>query len=50
MAEQKAATPKEIKEFFGYAKLTDFSADWKALDDVSKQQIREGIGNGTFTY
>lgn len=46
----KTATPKEIKEFFGYAKLTEFSADWKALDDKSKAQIREGIGSGTFTY
>lgn len=50
MAEEKTASPKEIKEFFGYAKLTDFSTDWKGLDDVSKAQIRVGIGNGTLTY
>lgn len=50
MTEQKTAAPKEIKEFFGYTKLADFSADWKQLTDKDKADIRNGIGDGTFTY
>jgi hypothetical protein len=43
-------TLKDLREFFGYAKLTDFAKDWKQLSDVDKEQIRKGITDGTFTY
>jgi hypothetical protein len=40
----------QIKEYFGYGTLKSFSDDWKALDDVSKTQMRTGIENGTQDY
>jgi hypothetical protein len=41
---------KDLKTFFGYEKLADFSKDWKALTDLDKQQIKQGITDGTFNY
>jgi hypothetical protein len=41
---------KDLKEFFGYTKLADFSRDWKLLSEESKEQIRTGISDGTFNY
>lgn len=46
----KSATVKEIKEFFGFTSVAQMNAEWKQLTDKDKEQIREGIGNGTFTY
>lgn len=43
-------TIKDIKDFFGYDSLKDFSVDWKALDDRSKQQLKAGIQDGSFDY
>lgn len=43
-------TIKEIKEYFGYAKLTDFSKDWKLMSDQDKAQIKAGLENETYTY
>jgi hypothetical protein len=48
-----AATIKAIKEFFGLRPgdtLKSFTAEWASLSDQDKEQIREGIGNGTLTY
>ncbi len=47
------ATPmtlKDLKGFFGYEKLTDFSKDWKALDEADRKAIRAGIEDGSMTY
>lgn len=41
---------KDIKDLFGYPTLAAFSKDWKELTDKDKEQIKEGIGNGTLTY
>ena len=41
----KLASLIEVKNYFGYAKLTEFKKDWEKLDDD-----RTGIGNGTLTY
>lgn len=41
---------KELKEFFGYTKLADFSRDWKELSEAERDQIRTGIADGSFTY
>jgi hypothetical protein len=41
---------KVIMEFFGYKKLTEFSKDWKALDERSREQLRTGLADGTFDY
>lgn len=49
------ATLQDIYLYFsdnktnGYT-MTRFGADWKALDIESKNQIRDGIHNGTLTY
>ena len=46
------ATLKQVADFFRKdgETLTQFSQEWKSLTDDDKAQIREGIGNGTFTY
>lgn len=43
-------TIKDMKDFFGYAKLADFSADWKKLTEQDKADIRKGLADGTFNY
>jgi hypothetical protein len=43
-------TIKDIKDFFGYSTLSEFSVDWKALSDRDKEQIRGGIDDGSFDY
>ena len=48
--EATAATMLEVKKYFGYDKLSDFKRDWQELDDISRVQLRNGIGNGTLTY
>ena len=30
--------------------IREFSADWKALSEKDKADLRIGISNGTFTY
>jgi len=47
------ATPvklADISKILGYAKLGDFSKDWKELSAEDKEQIKSGILNGTLTY
>ena len=48
-----AATIKQVTDFFGRLPgqtLKDWTAEWSALDETEKAQIRDGIGNGTLTY
>jgi hypothetical protein len=48
-----AATIKVVMDFFGRKQgqtLKDWTEEWKALPDEAKEQIKEGIGNGTLTY
>lgn len=40
----------QIRDFFGYTSLAEFARDWKQLDARSKEQIKSGIGNGTYDY
>lgn len=40
----------DIKNFFGYKNLALFSADWKKLSLTEREQIRGGIGDGTYNY
>lgn len=44
------ATLKDIYTYFGYPNLGAFSADWKALSEKDRMDIKTGISNGTFTY
>jgi len=48
--ENQTITLKDLKEFFGYTKLTDFSRDWKQLSETDREQIRKGVEDGTFNY
>jgi len=48
-----AATIKAVADYFGRKTgqtLKDWTEEWKALSDEAKEQIKEGIGNGTLTY
>ncbi len=47
------ATMKTVKDFFGMLPgqtLKDFTAEWQALTDTDKDQIKSGLGDGTLTY
>lgn len=54
------ATIKQVADFFkiGGGKVSDdprnsltaFSHEWKALTDQDREQLKTGIGEGTFTY
>ncbi len=39
----------DIKDFFGMT-MKEMRDEWSALSDQEKAQIREGIGNGSYTY
>lgn len=41
---------KDLKEYFGYSKLADFSKDWKELTEEDRMQIKAGIADGSMTY
>lgn len=47
-----AATIKAVSDFLRKEgeTLKEFTAQWNTLSDAEKAQIREGIGNGTYTY
>jgi len=46
----RKATLVQVKTYFGYTSAAKFAADWRALTDADQEQIKGGIGNGTFTY
>ncbi|HVY09523.1 MAG TPA: hypothetical protein VHB18_05200 [Mycobacteriales bacterium] len=41
---------KAVKEFFGYATLTEFRNEWAALSEEDRTQIRLGLGDGSLSY
>lgn len=50
---KKPGTTKVLKEFFGLrpgTKLADFAAELKELSVVEKEQLAEGISNGSLNY
>lgn len=46
----KTASLTDVQKYFGYTNLAQFRKDWVELDDATKKDLRNGIGNGTFTY
>lgn len=52
MAETKTATLKQVTDYFRKEgqTLKGFTEEWKALSEEDKEQLKEGIGNGTLTY
>jgi len=52
-APKKPGTTKILKEYFGMrpgTKLADFAAELKELSDEEKEQLAEGISNGSLNY
>jgi len=49
MADDKKATIKEIKDFFGMT-MPEMKNQWTPMPDKVKDEIRTGIGNGSLTY
>lgn len=44
-----AASMVEVMRYFGM-KPAEFRAQWGELSENDRNAIREGIGNGSFTY
>lgn len=46
------ATLKAVTEFFRQPgeSLKGFTEEWKALSDLDKEQIKNGLGDGTLNY
>lgn len=49
------STPATLKAVADYFRkpgetLKGFSDEWKALPDKDKNEIKEGLGNGSLTY
>lgn len=46
------ATLKDVMEYFGKGAngIKGFQAEWSALTDADKADLKVGIGNGSFTY
>ncbi len=44
--------PAGVKQVMAYFGMTaqEMTKEWRALTDEDRRQIREGIGNDTFTY
>lgn len=46
-------TIKAVMDFFNEnhkQPLKDFTAEWKQLTDEDKEQLKQGIADGTLTY
>lgn len=53
MHSMAAATIKAALDYFGRKSgqtLKDITEEWKKLTEQDKEQLKEGIGNGTLTY
>lgn len=46
---QNTVTLKQVGDFFGMTSK-EMMKEWKALSDTDKEQIKQGIGDGTLTY
>ena len=46
------ATLKDVMAFLrkDNETITEFSKEWKSLSEQDKQDLKQGIGNGTLTY
>lgn len=54
MADKAALKPTsvslvEVRKFFDIS-MAEFKADWIKLAPADRDQLRQGIGDGTFTY
>lgn len=53
MADKTALKPAtslvEVRKFFGIG-MAEFKGEWMKLSPADREQLRQGIGDGTFTY
>ena len=40
----------EIRQWFGYENAAEFRADWMKLTKEEREQIKQGLTDGTYTY
>lgn len=55
MADKTPSPMQQVRQFFKTGdpnrdSLRNFTAEWQQLSEDSKEQIREGIVSGSFTY
>jgi len=43
-------TIKELMDFFGYKSSVEFMRDWKGLTHDDKEQLKQGMADGSMTY
>ena len=41
---------KLVRDYFRFKSATEMMAEWRQLTAEDKEQIREGIGNESYTY
>lgn len=39
-----------VMKFFGYSSAGAFKNDWMKLTEQDREQLKEGVKNGTLTY
>jgi hypothetical protein len=47
-----AASIKDVADYFrkGNQPLKEFTEEWKLLSDKDKEELKQGIGDGTLDY
>jgi hypothetical protein len=48
--EAEMAPLTDVMKFLEIATVSAFRAEWEQLSEAEQQQLREGIGNGSYTY
>lgn len=43
-------TLNDIRKYFGIENVAQFRAEWSALSDKDKAEIKAGLTDGTLTY
>jgi hypothetical protein len=46
----KPATLVQVSKFFEFDNIASFRKEWEALSDTDRDQIKQGIGNGSLNY
>ncbi len=45
-----AVTMVDVKNYFEIENIAKFRVEWAELTDQDKADLKQGIGDGTFTY
>lgn len=41
---------KEVMKFFGFPNAAAFAKEWKKLTDKDKEDLKQGLADGSLTY